>query len=85
MKNTSYQFTDTTVSIRGKVVNSTTINLPENWKDLIDPKTITAILTPIGAHQNLIVKKSNSQEIEIQSNGSIPIECYYYVSAELNI
>jgi hypothetical protein len=85
MKNTSYQTTDATVSVRGKVVHSTVINLPENWKDSIDPKTITVILTPIGAHQNLIIKRADTQEITIQSNGGIPIECYYYVSAELNI
>ena len=85
MENTSYQISDTTVSVRGKVVHSTTINLQENWRDFIDPKTITVILTPIGSHQNLIVKRADTQEITIQSNGGIPIECYYYISAELNI
>ena len=84
MKNTIYKVTDNTISIRGKVIHSTIISLPENWKDLIDPRTITVTLTPIGAHQNLIVKRADSEEVIIQSNGSIPIECYYYVSAELN-
>jgi hypothetical protein len=82
MKNTIHKFTDNTVSVRGKVINSTTINLPENWKDLIDPRTITVTLTPIGAHQNLIVKRADSEEVIIQSNGGIPIECYYHVYAE---
>lgn len=82
MENTNYQITDKTVSVRGKVINSTTINLPENWKDSIDPRTITVTLTPIGAHQNLIVKRADSKEVIIQSNGGIPIECYYHVYAE---
>lgn len=82
MKNTIHKFTDKTISVRGKVINSTTINLPENWKDSIDPRTITVTLTPIGAHQNLIVKRADSEEVIIQSNGGIPIECYYHVYAE---
>lgn len=82
MKNTIYKFTDKTVSVRGKVIHSTTINLPEDWKEKIDPKTITVTLTPIGAHQSLVVKRVDSEEITIQSNGGIPIECYYIIFAE---
>ena len=82
MENTSYQITDTTVSVRGKVINTNKISLPENWNNLSDTKTITVILTPIGTHQNLIVKRVDSQEVVIQSNGSIPIECYYIIFAE---
>ena len=45
------------VYYRGKVVNKTGIVLPLYWKDLVDWTTITVNLTPIGAHQNVIVKR----------------------------
>lgn len=81
-KNTIYKVTDKTVSIRGKAIHSNVIQLPKDWKDLIDPRTITVSLTPVGAHQSLIVKRVDVEEVVIQSNGGIPIECYYYISAE---
>jgi hypothetical protein len=84
MKNTIYKVTDKTVSIRGKIIHSDIIELPKDWKNVIDPRTITVSLTPVGAHQNLIVKRVDAEEIIIQSNGGIPIDCYYCVSAELN-
>ena len=44
------------VYCRGKVVNKKEILLPTYWKGLVDWTTITVNLTPIGAHQNVIVK-----------------------------
>jgi hypothetical protein len=82
MKNTIYEVTENTVSVRGKLRHSNKIELPTSWKDLVDPRTITVCLTPIGSHQNLIVKRADSEEVVIQSNGNIPIQCYYHVFAQ---
>ena len=82
MKNTIYEITEKTVSVRGKLIHSNQIELPKSWKDIIDPTTITVSLTPVGSYQNLIVKRVDSEEVVVQSNGAIPIDCYYYISAE---
>jgi hypothetical protein len=71
--------TSNDVYIRGKIVNKTEIRLPEYWKKFVDLTTITVHLTPIGAHQNLIIKRIEENAIYIQSNGGIPINCYYHV------
>lgn len=82
MKNTIYEVTEKTVSVRGKLIHSNQIELPKSWKDTVDPRTITVSLTPVGSYQNLIIKRVDSEEVIVQSNGSIPIDCYYHVSAE---
>lgn len=84
MKNTIFESSDKTVFVRGKVINSKVIDLPSHWDKSIDARTITVMLTPVGAHQNVIVKRFDSKQVHLQSNGSIPIECYYHVFAELN-
>tara|TARA_B000000437_G_scaffold116636_2_gene84829 strand:+ start:209 stop:973 length:765 start_codon:yes stop_codon:yes gene_type:complete len=70
------------VYYRGKVVNRKEIVLPKYWKDLVDWTTITVNLTPIGAHQNVIVKRIDEEKIYLQSNGGIPINCFFHVYAE---
>ena len=70
------------VYIRGKIKNTDQILLPAYWKDFVDHTTITVNLTPIGAHQNVIVKRVEGDKIVLQSNGPIPIHCYYHVFAE---
>ena len=47
---------ESAVYYRGRT-NKNTIPLPLYWKDLIDPASLTVTLTPIGAHQNIIVKR----------------------------
>jgi hypothetical protein len=83
MKNTIFESSDRTVFIRGKVINSKVIDLPEEWDEIVDARTITVMLTAVGAHQNVIVKRFDSKQVHLQSNGAIPIECYYHVFAEL--
>jgi hypothetical protein len=83
MKNTIFESSDKTIFVRGKVINSKVIDLPEQWHDIVNPRTITVILTPVGSHQNVIVKRFDSRQVHLQSNGAIPIECYYHVFAEL--
>ena len=70
------------VYVRGVLKNSDTIALPSVWKKLVDKKSITVSLTPIGAHQDLIVKGIQNNQVVIQSRAGIPIECYYHVFAE---
>lgn len=69
------------VYFRGRIKNKTAIYLPEYWEKLVDPTTITVSLTPIGAHQNIIVKRIADNVIHLQSNGGIPIDCYFHVFA----
>ena len=70
------------VYIRGKLKNATEIILPEYWKDFVDVSTITVSITPVGAHQDIIVKAINNEKIILQSKGALPINCFYLVFAE---
>lgn len=82
MRNTSYEIHQDTLSVRGKLVHTTKIELPTHWKDIVDPKTITVSLTPVGSYQILTVKRADSEEVIVESNGSIPIDCYYHIFAD---
>jgi hypothetical protein len=70
------------VYIRGRVRNKTEIELPEYWEKFVDPTSITVNLTPIGAHQNVIVKRIGSNKVFLQANGGMPIDCFYHIFAE---
>jgi len=70
------------VYIRGKIKNTNEIPLPDYWQDFVDQSSITVNLTPVGAHQNIIVKRVEPERIVLQSQGGIPIHCYYHVFAE---
>ena len=67
------------VYYRGRVINKTYIDLPDYWEKLVDPASITVSLTPIGAHQSLIVKRLEPTRIHLQSNGGIPINAFFHV------
>ena len=69
------------VYIRGKVVNKNSIVFPYYWKDLVDWTTVTVSLTPIGSHQNVIVKRIDENQVHLQSNGGLPIHCYCHIYA----
>jgi len=84
MKNTLYTDTDNLVIARGKVFNNNTIKLPKEWENTVNPKTITVSLTPCGMHHRIFVKTVDIKEIRLGSEGMLPIECYYQVTAELN-
>ena len=71
------------VYIRGKLEDSTVINLPEYWKGLIDPETITINITPIGSHQELFVEKIEwGSRVIVKNNAGSSIKCHYTISAE---
>ena len=73
---------ESAVFFRGRVKNDKIILLPEYWKDLVDINTITVQLQPIGAHQDIIVKRWDAEKIELQSKPGIPINCFYHIFAE---
>ena len=66
---------------RGRT-NNNVITLPLYWKDLVDPESITVSLTPIGAHQDIIVKRFDAENIHLQSQGELPINCFFHVFGE---
>lgn len=70
------------VYVRGRVRNKTEIVLPEYWTGFVDEQSITVSLTPVGSHQNVIVKRIGENTIYLQSNGGMPIDCFYHVFAE---
>lgn len=71
------------VYVRGTLVNSNIINLPDYWNGLIDPETITVNLTQIGHSQDLIVEKIEwGKKIYIKSGNGTTINCYYQVWAD---
>jgi hypothetical protein len=69
------------VYFRGRVKNREEISYPSYWKGLVDWTTVTVNLTPIGAHQNVIVKRFDEDKIYLQSKGGMPIDCFYHVTA----
>ena len=72
---------ESAVYYRGRT-NKNTIPLPLYWKDLIDPASLTVTLTPIGAHQNIIVKRWDAENIYLQNQGALPINCLFNVFAQ---
>ena len=70
------------VYVRGRLKNDKIILLPEYWRNLVDIDTISVQLQPIGAHQDIIVKRWDAEKIELQSKPGIPINCFYHIFAE---
>jgi len=71
------------VYVRGKLKGSNVIELPEYWRKLVDPETITVNLTSIGTHQELYVDKIEwGTKITIKNNSGSAINCYYTVCGE---
>ena len=72
------------VYYRGRLKNQKIIKLPYYWKDLVSVDSITVQLQPIGAHQDIIVKRWDDENIYLQAQGGLPINCFYHVYAERN-
>ena len=71
------------VYYRGRVRNRhNVITLPSYWKDLVHTDSISVQLQPIGAHQNVIVKRWDDTHIYLQSQGGMPVDCFFHVYAE---
>ena len=70
------------VYFRGRCRNKKEIYLPEYWKGLVHTNSITVQLQPVGSHQDIIVKRWDDEKIYLQSNGGMPIDCFYHVYGE---
>ena len=67
---------------RGRIRNEREIILPDYWKDLVHINSISVQLQPIGAHQDIIIKRWDTEKIYLQSKSGIPIDCFFHVYAE---
>ena len=71
------------VYVRGILYGSNIIELPDYWPKLIDPKSITVQLTPIGGYQKLYVETIADNKVIIGKSSSFEkINCFYTVYAE---
>ena len=70
------------VYCRGRVKNERVIRLPAYWKDLVRVDSITVQLQPIGAHQDIIIKRWDEEYVYLQAQGGLPINCFYHVYGE---
>ena len=69
------------VYYRGVLEDSQVIDLPNYWKDLVDSKTITVHLTPIGNYQYLHYTLAENKII-VRNFGNALIHCSYIVYGE---
>ena len=70
------------VYVRGTLKNSNIIELPEYWKGLIDPESISITLTPIGSYQELYIKNIDwGQKVTVMNSTSGSIHCFYSIWA----
>ena len=70
------------VYCRGRVKNEKVIRLPSYWKDLVNIDSLSVQLTPIGSHQNIIVKRWDEEFVYLQNQGGLPINCFYHIIAQ---
>ena len=70
------------VYYRGRLRNNNEIELPSYWKDLVHVDSISVQLQPIGAHQDIIIKRWDDEKVHLQARGPIPIDCFYHIYAE---
>ena len=66
---------------RGILKDSEFIELPDYWKNLVDTKTITVHLTPIGTYQYLYYTVAKNRII-VKNHSNLPTHCSYIVYGE---
>ena len=69
------------VYYRGILKDSEFIELPDYWKDLVDTKTITVHLTPIGTYQYLYYTVAKNRII-VKNHSNLPTHCSYIAYGE---
>lgn len=79
-KYTSPLTNKSSVFVQGRAKNSPIV-LPDEWRDVVDPTSLSVHLTEIGAKQNLVVKGIQDFKVEVQTHG-LPLDCYYLVFGE---
>ena len=71
------------VYFRGRLTDSNIIELPEYWRGLVDPSTITVTLTQIRTTQDLIVDAIEwGTRVKVRSGNASKIDCFYLIHAE---
>ena len=71
------------VYVRGKLKDKNVIDLPDYWKDLVDPDSIDVVLTPRGSYQELFVEDIQwGRKVIVKNNAGGPINCSYVVYGE---
>tara|TARA_Y100001970_G_scaffold285277_1_gene404500 strand:- start:9872 stop:10669 length:798 start_codon:yes stop_codon:yes gene_type:complete len=70
------------VYCRGRLKREKEIYLPKYWKGLVHTNSITVQLQPVGAHQDIIIKRWDDEKVYLQAKGGMPIDCFYHVYAE---
>jgi hypothetical protein len=71
------------IYVRGKLKDNNVIELPEYWREMVDPDSIDVSLTPIGSYQELFVDSIQwGTKIVIKNASSGPINCSYIVYGE---
>ena len=75
-----------TLITRGRLTKSNSLDLPIEWKDIIDPDSVTVHLTQIRTSQDLIVYDYIFFENKIFVRSGLGtdtvIDCYYTVFAD---
>ena len=80
LRHTCLEGPENAVYARGRLTNSNVIELPEYWKGLVDPESITVTLTQISSSQDLMVDKIEwGSRIVVRSGTASNIDCYYLV------
>jgi hypothetical protein len=71
------------VYARGKLTDTNIIQLPKEWRWLVDNKSITVQLTPIGKHQQLYVAHIGDDYIVVKNSAMFDnsVTCFYLVHA----
>ena len=71
------------VYYRGRLTGKNVIELPEYWRGLVDPETITVTLTQIKTSQDLIIEGIEwGTRVKVKSGNGTNIDCFYLVHAE---
>ncbi len=85
LRHISLEGPEIAVYFRGKLKDSTIINLPDYWDEFVDKESITVNLTPVGSYQELFMEKIEwGKRIIIKNASGGPINCHYTVYAERN-
>ena len=82
LRHVSLEGPEVGVYFRGRLKNQNKIKLPDYWKGLVHTDSISVQLQPIGAHQDLIVKRWDDEYVYLQAQGGLPINCFYHVYGE---
>lgn len=68
------------VYIRGQLKGENKIELPDYWKDLVDPESITVNLTPMGSYQELYYDMGPwSSSIIVMNSAGGAVNCSYTI------